>query len=103
MSALRLCSLALVALFTVPAHAALLMGDAASGKQLHDQYCAACHKSMFNGDEAAIFTRPDRRVHSIEGLEAQVERCDANLGIKLKKNQIEDLVKYLNEEFYKFD
>jgi cytochrome c553 len=93
----------LIAGLSAPLHASLLMGEAERGKQLHDKLCASCHKSMFNGNEAAIFTRSDRRVHSVEGLMAQVEGCNANLGTQLDKDAIDDLVKYLNDEFYKFD
>ena len=89
--------------FTTLSDASLLLGEAERGKTLHDQNCAGCHKSMFNGNEAAIFTRPDRRVTSVEGLMAQVEACDANLGTRLEKDQLDDIVRYLNDAFYKFE
>ena len=75
--------------------AALLPGDAAKGKALHDKQCTACHDSK-------MYTRADRRVKTVEGLIGQVNSCVRQTGAKLDSKQIDDVVKYLDESFYKF-
>lgn len=80
----------------------LLMGDATLGKALHDKSCTICHISMFGGDGSKIYTRQDRKVTTIEGLMARVEGCNKNVGTHFDKTQMDDVVKYLSDEFYKF-
>ncbi len=80
---------------TAPAGEAMLMGDAAKGKTLHDAKCTACHDS-------SPYTRKNRRVNSVEGLIGQVNRCNHQLTANLNEDQIDDIVKYLNDTFYKF-
>jgi len=93
----------LALLSLVPVHAAeLQLGDAAKGKIVHDKNCTSCHVSMFGGDGSGIYTRADRRIKSLEGLEGQVAGCSNNTGVNLTKDQINDVVKYLNDEYYKF-
>ena len=77
------------------AQAALLPGDAAKGKAAHDKQCSACH-------DTGVYTRADRRVKSVEGLIGQVNNCVRQTGVKLDRDQINDLIKYLDESFYKF-
>lgn len=50
----RILSAVLLVLAPLGAHA-VLPGDAADGKSLHDIYCAGCH-------DTGVYTRPDRRV-----------------------------------------
>lgn len=76
--------------------AALLPGDAERGKTLHQAQCTACHDSR-------VYTRANRRVQSIEGLIGQVNFCNRNLGNKLSREQVNDLVQYLNQTYYKFE
>ena len=75
--------------------AALLPGDAAQGKTLHDKQCTSCHTS-------SVYTRANHNVKSVEGLMGQVNMCKNQLNIKLSKDQVNDLVKYLDEAFYRF-
>jgi len=75
--------------------AALLPGDAAKGKAIHDKQCVACHDN-------SVYTRANRRVQSPEALIGQVNGCERQIGAKLDRDQINDLVKYLDESFYKF-
>jgi mono/diheme cytochrome c family protein len=75
--------------------AAMLPGDAAKGKALHDQQCVACHTS-------SVYTRANRNVKTVEGLIGQVNMCKGQLSLKLSRDQVNDLVKYLDETFYKF-
>lgn len=77
------------------AQAALLPGDAAQGKALHDKQCVACH-------DTNVYTRANRRVKSPEALIGQVNGCVHQLDLKLDRGQINDVVKHLDESFYKF-
>lgn len=93
--------LALSAL-SLPASAATLPGNATAGKQLLKQHCLACHVSMFGGDGTSVFTRKNRKVTSLDGLIAQIHSCGQNIGAPLTKDQTNDIVKYLNDTYYKF-
>ena len=52
--------------------------------------------------DTSVYTRDNRRVTSYPGLQAQVERCDANLGTKLFPDDLALLVDHLNSNYYKF-
>ena len=49
-----------------------------------------------------LYTRTDRRVTSLGALIGQVEGCNSMQKTGLDENGINDVVKYLNESFYKF-
>jgi hypothetical protein len=66
-----------------------------NAQSLYDQNCISCH-----GDE--VYTREDRRVGSLAGLEAQVRRCDANLELRLFDEDISALTQLLNDRYYHF-
>jgi len=83
------------AILSVSAQAASPQGDAASGKKLHDANCLSCHK-----DE--VYTRKDRHVTSLDGLTEQISGCSHQTSVKFSAEQRRDLVKYLNETYYKF-
>jgi cytochrome c5 len=83
-------SLALaVALLAAPA------ALAADGKALVDRYCTGCH-----GDEA--YTRPDRKMRSLDTLRLQVLRCNAMTKSGLTDEDIAAIVDHLNKSFYRF-
>ena len=74
---------------------AALPGDSAEGKKLHDANCVSCHN-------ASVYTRRDRHVNSLAALNEQVDGCLHSTQVKLTPDQQKSLVKYLNEQFYKF-
>ena len=76
--------------------ASMLPGDAAKGKKLVETGCASCH-----GTE--VYTRKDRKVKSVEGLMGQVGKCNANLARNYSDAQLNDVVKHLNDAYYKFE
>jgi len=82
-------------LTTLNSHAALLPGDAANGKKLHNQQCVACH-------DTSVYTRANRRVRSVEALVGQVQGCVHQTGAKLDRDQVNDVIRYLDEAFYEF-
>ena len=82
--------------------AALLPGDAERGKTLHNSNCVGCHTQMTAGKPDTLYTRSNRRVNSVGGLISQVAGCNKMQKIGLDENERNDVVKYLNDEFYKF-
>lgn len=79
-----------------------LAGNIDSGRELHQENCISCHKAQMGGDGSAIYTREDRRIESFEALNNQVRRCKTSLGVPWPEHQIDDVITYLNETFYKF-
>ena len=77
-------------------------GDVKRGKDLHDENCITCHANAFGGDGTGIYTRADRKMESYEALNNQVKRCKTALGVSWPEHQIDDVIAYLNETFYKF-
>lgn len=76
--------------------------DLNNGKELHDQNCVSCHASLVGGDGSGIYTRENRKIESFPALDKQVRRCRDSLGMPWPEEQIEDVLHYLNAEFYKF-
>jgi len=66
-----------------------------STQALYDQHCVACH-----GPE--VYTREDRKVTSLTGLERQVQRCELALGLKWFDEEIAGMATFLNENYYHF-
>lgn len=86
-------------------NAAKLLGsaDAKTGQRLHqEKSCAVCHTQGVSGGNAAFYQRPERKIHSIERLIAQVTICNSQLSTGLFPEEELDVVDYLNSEFYHF-
>jgi len=80
---------------SVTVQAATLPGDAAAGKKLHDTACMSCHND-------SVYTRQDRHITSLDGLRTQMNACGHMANVKLSKEQVTNLVKFLNEKYYHF-
>ena len=68
---------------------------AADGKALVDRYCTGCH-----ADE--VYTRPDRKIRSLDTLRLQVLRCNAMTKSGLTDEDVAAITDYLNKSFYRF-
>ncbi|HSC96669.1 MAG TPA: hypothetical protein VLC73_17040 [Burkholderiales bacterium] len=77
-------------LLAAPAAAA---GDPARGATLH-QDCLGCH-----GTE--LYVPPRAKVKSLSALKQETEKWNDRMNPKFTKQEIEDLVAYLNRDFYK--
>jgi len=86
--------LALVFLAASTANAAL-PGDSAKGKTLHQTHCVKCH-------DTAVYSRSNRNVKSLVSLKEQLGSCSHAAQVLLMDDEQRDIVKYLNEQFYKF-
>ena len=70
--------------------------DTGHCQNLVKEHCSGCH-------DDGIYTREERRVTTLDGLQNQVRRCDINLGLKWFDDDINDVVTYLNNQYYKFE
>ena len=91
----RTLCLTLLILLMPSTYAAALPGDSAAGKRLHDADCMGCH----NTD---IYARKDRIVQSLDALEEQLVGCTHMAEAELSTSEMQDLFKYLNDQFYHF-
>lgn len=77
--------------------------DLARGKDLHDSNCISCHAALYGNDGTAIYTREDRKIDSYPALVKQIKRCKNSMGAPWPEDQIDDLLAYINNAFYKFE
>ena len=77
------------------AYAAALPGDSADGKRLHDANCMGCH-------DTSIHTRKDRIVESLDALKKRLGDCSHMAGKEFSATETQDIIKYLNDQFYQF-
>jgi mono/diheme cytochrome c family protein len=75
----------------VAVHAA---GDPVRGEKLH-AYCLGCHGT-------ALYLPPQAKVKTLAALKKEIARWNDRMNPKFNKQEIEDLVVYLNRDFYKF-
>jgi len=73
-----------------------MAADSAHGKALQQKNCMSCH-------DDGVYTRKERKITSLTGLDKQVRRCELSLGLQWFDDDVEDVVSYLNESFYKFE
>ena len=78
------------------AYAASLPGDSANGQRLLDANCMTCHQTD-------IFTRKDRQVQSLDTLKEQLVACSHAAKKDFSASEMQDLLKYLNDQFYHFE
>ena len=69
--------------------------DTAQGKMLLEKDCTKCHDS-------SVYTRSNRQVRSLGALQQRVRGCEVPAGVKWSDSQLNDVVNYLNKEFYHF-
>jgi mono/diheme cytochrome c family protein len=72
-----------------------LAADPQEGKALVKKNCTGCHGSE-------VYSRPDRRIDSMDSLRKQVEVCSKNAHTDWNDAQKADVIAYLNEAFYHF-
>ena len=85
----------LAILLTPTACAASSPGDSANGKRLHEANCVGCH-------DTSVLTRKDRTVQSLDALKEQLASCTHMAKKEFSESETQDLLKYLNDQFYHF-
>jgi hypothetical protein len=73
-------------------------------KLLAENECnGACHaRKAPDGDPLKLYTRPNPKVTSFDGLKRQVTRCVAGTGAQIAPDEIDSVVAALNADYYKF-
>lgn len=69
-------------------------GDPVRGEKLHGS-CLGCHGT-------ALYVPPKAKVKTLAALKKEVERWNDRMNPKFNKQEIDDLMVYLNRDFYKF-
>ena len=69
--------------------------DLGSGQRLHSENCQKCH-------DDGVYKRSDRKISDMTGLNRQVKRCELSLGLTWFDEQVDDVVHYLNMNYYNF-
>jgi hypothetical protein len=72
-----------------------LATDIFNGEVLHTQNCTGCHDS-------AVYIRENRKVQTLPKLGTQVRFCKNNLGMTWFDDEVEDVVGFLNKNYYHF-
>ena len=88
-------SAVLLILLTSSAYAAELPGDSTDGKRLHDANCMGCH-------DTAVYTRKDRLIGSLDALKEQLASCSHMAKKEFSAIETQNILKYLNDQFYQF-
>lgn len=74
-----------------------LLSDAKHGQELYDEAkCARCHNS-------SDFTKKDRRSKTYKELKKSVEACRFSTNADWFDEDRDDVVHFLNKEYYKFN
>ena len=69
--------------------------DIENGDDLHFENCTGCHDST-------AYTRDNKVVRSLPRLGTQVRFCRDNLGLTWFDDEVDDVIGYLNKEYYHF-
>ena len=62
---------------------------------LYTQHCVKCHQSE-------VYTRADRKITSLDALNAQVHRCETMLELRWFDEDVDAVTTYLNDQYYHF-
>jgi hypothetical protein len=73
----------------------LQAADIENGDDLHFENCTGCHDST-------AYSRDNRKVRSLARLGTQVRFCKDNLGLTWFDDEVNDVIGYLNKEYYHF-
>lgn len=69
-------------------------GDAERGRLLYENHCTVCHTSV-------VHIRDNRKSTSREEIRNWVTRWQKELGLQWKSGEIDDVIEYLNDRYYR--
>ena len=70
--------------------------DPERGKLLYENHCQVCHTSV-------VHVREDRKASSREELRTWIKRWRKELGLQWGSAEIDDVIEYLNDRYYRLD
>ena len=73
-----------------------LAADTARGELLYDNHCKVCHTSV-------VHIREDRKARSREEIRTWVQRWSKELGLQWGSVEVDDVIEYLNNRYYKLE
>ena len=69
---------------------------ASRGRLLYENHCLACHESL-------VHIRTHQTVKSLPALRAEVARWAANANLPWSGEEVEEVARYLDAQYYKFE
>lgn len=90
----RCLAIALTGLALILGDAAQAAGDPVRGGKLHED-CLGCH-----GTE--LYVPPRAKVKTLSALKKETQRWNDRMNPKFNAQEIDDIVAWLNRDFYKF-
>jgi len=66
------------------------------GQMLYENHCMSCHESV-------VHIRGDQRSQSLAELRGRVSHWAGALRLRWGKEEVEEVVTYLNDRYYKFE
>ena len=85
----------LAILVTGLAAGSLHAADISHGKSLQQSNCMGCH-------DDGMYTRENRKVTTLDGLQKQVKRCELTLGLQWFDEDVAAVTEYLNTTYYHY-
>jgi mono/diheme cytochrome c family protein len=70
--------------------------DPERGKLLYENHCQVCHTSV-------VHVREDRKARSREEIRTWIQRWRRELGLQWGSAEVDDVIEYLNNRYYKLD
>lgn len=68
--------------------------DAERGRSLYENHCMVCHTSV-------VHVREQRKAGSREEIRTWVLRWQKELGLQWEATEVDDVIEYLNNRYYK--
>ena len=65
------------------------------GQMLYENHCTSCHESL-------VHIRAGQQARSLPQLRARVQGWAGHLHLQWSREEVEDVVTYLNEQYYQF-
>ena len=72
------------------------IASASEAEELHRKHCQHCH-------DDSIYTRANPLVLTYSALGERVRFCENMAGANLNEKQIQSVIDYLNDKFYKYE
>jgi mono/diheme cytochrome c family protein len=72
-----------------------LAADEERGRLLYENHCTGCHESL-------IHIRETRKADSPAAIREQIERWRAVLDLDWQEDEVDDVLEYLNQRYYRY-